>query len=243
MTDAIQDYYELRLYRCIPGRLPDLHHRMGYEIPHIFARHGVSRPLAYWDGFGGIFNPLYAYILPWKSLDDRFRAFGGFYTDPEWIAHRDASNAGQQMIDRLDLMILRPSPHWEKLKTPGEPQPVGGVHELRLQRLSTRNSVEAHRVLAEVELPYLRERGATILGVFMVWFGWQTPQAVILLAWPDLETRQSAMEAFDADPDIQAVRKIERETFGGPLLGSADTHLMRPAHYGVAHTNLAPLPA
>ncbi|HEX7849979.1 MAG TPA: NIPSNAP family protein [Sphingomonas sp.] len=242
MMDAPQDYYELRLYQCVPGRLPDLHHRMGYELPPLFARHGVTRPLAYWDGFGGVFNPLYAYILKWQSLDDRFRAFGGFYSDPDWITHRDASNAGQQMIERLDLMILRPSPHWEKLKTPGEPVAVGGLHELRLQRLSTRNAAEAHRVLAEVELPYLRDRGATILGVFMVWYGWQTPQAVILLAWPDIDTRQHAMTEFDADPEIRAMRKVERERFGGPLLGSADTHLMRPADYGVARSNLSPLP-
>jgi hypothetical protein len=242
MTDAPQDYYELRLYQCVPGRLPDLHHRMGYELPPLFERHGVPRPLAYWDGHGGLFSPLYAYLLKWPSLDDRFRAFGGFYADPDWIAHRDASNSGEQMIERLDLMILRPSPHWGKLKTPGEAVPIGGIHELRLQRLSTRNAAEAHRVLGEVDLPDLRARGATILGVFMVWYGWKTPHAVILLAWPDLETREAACQAHDADPQIQAIRKAERVRFGGPLLGSADTHLMRPAPYGIAHSNLAERP-
>lgn len=242
MMDAPQDYYELRIYRCLPGRLPDLHHRMGYELPHLFARHGVARPLAYWDGYAGAFSPIYCYIQRWQSLDERFRAFGGFYADPEWIEQRDASNCGEQMIDRLDLMLLKPSPHWAALKTPGEAQPVGGIHELRLQRLSTRNAAEAHRVLAEVDLPYLRDRGATILGLFMVWYGWKTPHAVILLAWPDIGTREAAMDALDADPAIQTLRKAERETFGGPLLGTADSHLMRPAPYGIARNNLAPQP-
>ncbi|MBI1179246.1 MAG: hypothetical protein GC201_01730 [Alphaproteobacteria bacterium] len=242
MMDAPRDYYELRLYRCVPGRLPDLHHRMGYELPHLFERHGVSRPLAYWDGHAGALGPLYCYMLKWHSLDERFRTFGGFYGDPEWLAQRDASNCGEPMIDRFDLMLLRPSPHWEALKTPGEPQPVGGIHELRLQQLSTRDAAEAGRVLAEVDLPYLRDRGATLLGLFMVWYGWKTPQAVILQAWPDLETREAALWEMETDPALQAVRKAERDRHGGPLLGIADTHLMRPAPYGVARHNLAPQP-
>lgn len=242
MMDAPVDYYELRLYRCVPGRLPDMHHRMGYELPPLFARHGVNRPLAYWDGFAGTFSPLYCYMLKWQSLDERFRAFGGFYGDPDWIAQRDASNCGEQMIDRLDLMLLKPSPHWEALKVAGDARPVPGLHELRLQRLSSRNAAEAHRRLAEVDLPYLRERGAEIMGVFMVWYGWKTPHAVILLAWPDLDTRETALWALEADADIQALRRAERVRFGGPLLGTADTHLMRPAEYGHARTNLTEQP-
>lgn len=240
MTDDASDYYELRLYRCVPGRLPDMHHRMGYELPHLFARHGVNRPLAYWDGHAGVFGPLYCYMLKWKSLDERFRAFTGFYTDPEWIAQRDASNVGEQMIDRLDLSFLRPSPHWEALKS-AETGPVAGLHELVLLPVSTRNAPEAHRVFGQVDLPALRKRGATILGVFSVWYG-RTPQAVALLAWESMEAREAALAAHDIDPAILAQRQSEREAYGVPLFGAMDTHLMRPAPYGNAQHNLAPLP-
>lgn len=235
----IDDYYELRIYQCAPGRLPDLHHRMGYEIPPLFESHGIPTPLAYWEGYAGPYNPLYCYILRWPDLDERMRAFGKFYSDPLWAAQRDASDCGSSMVERIDLSILRPAPCWEKLKVKGEPRPVGGLHELRLQTLSTRNMGDAYQALGEVDLPYLRDQGAEILGVFTKWYGGGTPQAVILLAWEGMEQREAAMQAYDGAPEIIAKRQAEQAQFGEPLFGRSDVHLMIPAPYGVAKSNLS----
>lgn len=238
----MDEYYELRLYRCTPGRLHDLHHRMGYEIAPLFARHGVSRPLAYWEGYAGFSAPLYCYMLRWTDLDERFRAFGAFYADPDWALQRDASNVGEHMVERVDLALLRPAPIWQEFKDPGPPRAVGGLHELRLQRLNTRNSTASLRALADVDLPDLKARGAQILGVFSLWFGSGAPLAVILLAWPDFETRESAIKGHERDTKILQVRREERCKYGGPLAGACETHLLLPARYGIARTNLSAQP-
>jgi len=236
------EYYELRLYEMVPGRTPDLHARMSVEVPPLFERAGVPRPLAYWDGFAGPINPLYAYLLRWNDLDERMRAWTAFYSDPEWVQVREDSNAGKQMVDTTYLYILRPSPAWEKYRTPEVRGPVGGIHELRLQQVLNDNPMKAHMALADTDLPFFVKRGATVLGVFETWFGTQMPQAVTLLSWPDLETRRKAFAEFDVDPEILAVRKAEREENKRPIFLRCDVHLMRPADYGVAQAGLAPRP-
>lgn len=222
-------YFELRLYQCKAGRLADMHHRMGREVLPLFERAGVPRPMASWSGHVGAFSPLYAYMLRWESLDERFAAFGRFYADPDWISQRAASDAGDNMVERIDLMILRASPNWSDLATVSGGQ--GGLHELRIDRLTTRNSPEAHRKLATVDLPFLAERGASVLGAFQTWYGADTPGAVSILGWPDAETRQRAVDAHDADEGIAAHRAEERARNGAPLFGTSRITLMRPAPY------------
>jgi hypothetical protein len=241
-TPEDQDYYELRLYRCTPGRMPDLHHRMGYELPPLFARHGVVRPLAYWEGYAGAGAPLYVYMLRWRDLDERFRAFGAFYNDPEWAAQRDASNAGEHMVERVDLALMRPAAIWSEFKQSHEPVEVGGIHELRLQQLDTRNVPASYRALAEVDMPHLKAHGAQILGIFSMWFGSRTPQAVYLLAWRDFQAREAAAAAHEQDRDVHEARRAEARRYGGSLFGACDSHVLQPARYGVPRSNLSEQP-
>ena len=233
MSAPINDYHELRIYRCTPGRVGDLHHRMGFEIPPLFQRHGVVQPLAYWDGFGTLGAPLYAYLLRWPSLDERFKAFGNFYSDPDWGRQLTASNVGESMIDRLDLSILRPAAAWSAGVDDERLAARAGLHELRLQRLSTHNSVAAVERLAQDDLPFMAEHGGTPLGLFTTWFGARTPQAVMLIEWPDYAAREAAVLAREAAERSSERLREERRRFGGPLTLDYDVHLMTPAPYPV----------
>jgi len=230
---TIDDYYELRLYHCTPGRLNDMHHRMGWELPPLFERHGVVQPLAYWDGFAGFGAPLYAYMLRWRSLDERFAAFNGFYADPDWARQRDASNVGEHMIDRLDLMILRPAPAWSDGVDGAGLARRGGLHELRVQRLNTRNSGAAIERLAQDDLPFLADHGGAPIGLFTTWYGSRTPQAVMLIEWPDFATREAALRARDEAERTSERLRSERARYGRPLALDFDVHLMKPAVYPI----------
>ncbi len=242
MNATPDDYYELRMYRCTPGRMQDLHHRMGYELPPLFARHGVVRPLAYWEGYAGIGSPLYCYMLRWRDLDERFRAFGNFYRDPDWVAQRDASNVGEHMVERVDLALMRPAAIWSQFKSQEEPVAMAGIHEMHLQQLDTPNVPESYRALADVDLPHLQAHGAQILGIFSIWFGSRMPQAVFLLAWKDFAARECAMAAHEQDSAIHEARRDEVKRCGGPLFGTCNSHLLYPARYGVARSNLSEQP-
>jgi NIPSNAP len=236
---TIDEYYELRLYHMLPTRMPDFHDLMSVKVPPIFARNGIAKPLGFWEGFAGPIAPLYAYIIPWRNLDDRMQAWKRFYADPEWTRQLTANYAGQQRLDRSSIFILRPSPVWSQFKTPAAPDPVGGIHEMRIYDLLNHDPNQAHTALAETDLPFLTARGARVLGVFSTWFGTRMNQAIIILAWPDAATMQRAHQEHGADAVIALAHETERRTYGRPLFRGTDVYLMRPIPYGIPRANLA----
>ena len=221
-------FYELRLYQCTAGRIPDLHRRMTQDVLPMFAAHGVSLPVAYWTAYGGPRAPLYAYLLKWDSLDDRMASFRRFYTDPDWLRHREESNAGEQMVDRMDVFILRAQGPVSDLLSPDRRPGIPALHEMRLQQVLARDAAAAMTAWKETDLPLLRARGAVELGSFSMWYGTRMPQIVSLVGWADAAARQEAVEAWDADAAISATRAAERQRFGASLFARCDTSLMTP---------------
>jgi len=59
--------YELRIYRCVPGRLPTLLSRFENETLRIWEKHGI-RQAGFWTTLSGKSNHEIIYMLAW---DDR----------------------------------------------------------------------------------------------------------------------------------------------------------------------------
>jgi hypothetical protein len=239
---AINEYYELRLYKMIPTRMPDFHDLMGVRVPALFARHGIAKPLGFWESHAGRLAPLFAYVIPWSNLDARMIAWKRFYADPEWVETLAANYAGQQRVERSDILILRPSPVWARFKDAGASGPVEGLHELRFDDVLNQDPNLAHESWASVDLPFLIARGGNVLGVFASWFGSRLNQIVTILAWPNAATMLAAHHAHQTDPAIFEARESERRTHGRPLSRGSDVHIMRPTPYGVPIANLAQRP-
>jgi hypothetical protein len=233
-------YYELRLYKCEPGRIPDLHQRMGHDVKPLFARHGVQQPLAYWTSMNGPMAPLYAYLLRWGNLDERMAAFGGFYTDPEWLEQRERSNAGRQMVERIDIYFMSASSAWRRDES-DVVREIGGVHELRIQQVLNGQVAAASDSLAECDLPFLEKQGAIVLGIFDMRIGPRYPQSIQILAWESEAARLAAWREYDDSAEIAARRGQERARFGRPLFEPASVCSMEPAPYGVARANFGDL--
>src|SRR5215470_13860902 len=62
--------YELRIYHCIPGRLPDLLKRFETITTRIWQRHGIEQA-GFWTTVIGDSNQTLYYFLKWESLADR----------------------------------------------------------------------------------------------------------------------------------------------------------------------------
>jgi hypothetical protein len=112
-----------------------------------------------------------------------------------------------------------------------EPDPAAlgsdGIFELRLQAIAFGEAARAHAFLRDHEVAWLRQRGASIAGIFDVWFGQDMPMIVSLLAWPDLEAVRQARAAHDG----QFARQLLdlRSAIGEPVFGAAERHLLEPA--------------
>lgn len=225
MTDT--PYYELRLYRCVSGRIPDLHKRMTQDVPPLFAANGIPQPLIYWTGYVGPRAPLYAYLLRWDDLDARMSSFARFYQYPLWLAHRTESNSGREMVDRIDVFILRPNGPVSDFSQANAPE--HSLHEIRLQQVLSRDSDAAFAAWNDHDLPLLERHGCRSLGSFSMWYGTRMPQIVSLLTWTDFESRMRALSALDATNAADGVRHAERKRFGRPLFDRTEVHLVKRA--------------
>src|ERR1700727_1180920 len=100
--------YELRIYRCVPNRLPALLKRFETNTLRIWEKHGI-RQAGFWTTVIGESNQELTYLLAWESLAEREKKWAAFQTDPEWIAARDASEKNGAIVATLASSILQPA--------------------------------------------------------------------------------------------------------------------------------------
>jgi hypothetical protein len=100
--------YELRIYHCIPGRLPDLLKRFDTITTRIWQRHGIEQA-GFWTVAIGDSNQTLYYFLKWESLADREKKWTAFQADPEWISARAETEKNGSIVARVENQILQPT--------------------------------------------------------------------------------------------------------------------------------------
>ena len=100
--------YEMRIYHCLPNRLPALLKRFETVTLKIWERHGI-RQAGFWTTLVGPSNHALHYLLAWESMAERERVWTTFMGDPEWVAARTASEADGPILERVENMFLQPT--------------------------------------------------------------------------------------------------------------------------------------
>lgn len=100
--------YELRVYHCVPGRLPALLKRFNDITLAIWARHGI-RQAGFWTVEIGQSNHDFHYLLAWESMAERERVWAGFMADPEWQAKRAETEKDGPIVGSVTNAFLRPT--------------------------------------------------------------------------------------------------------------------------------------
>jgi hypothetical protein len=100
--------YELRVYHCMPGRLPALLNRFDTITLGIWKRHGI-RQAGFWTVLVGASNHDLYYMLAWESLAEREKVWGGFMKDPEWIAKRAETERDGPIVASITNEFLEPT--------------------------------------------------------------------------------------------------------------------------------------
>ena len=103
--------YELRVYQCIPGKLPALLKRFETKTLDIWKKHGI-RPTGFWTVLIGDGNNDLHYLLAWESLAEREQKWNAFQADPEWHKARDESEKDGLLIANIKTAVLRPTDDW-----------------------------------------------------------------------------------------------------------------------------------
>lgn len=100
--------YELRIYHCVPGRLPLLNNRFERFTLKLWQKHGI-RPVGFWTTVIGKDNQTLYYMLQWQDLGEREKVWDTFSTDPEWLAVRAETEKDGPIIAYLENQILSPT--------------------------------------------------------------------------------------------------------------------------------------
>jgi hypothetical protein len=100
--------YEMRVYRCIPGRLPALLQRFQNVTLKLWDKHGIKQA-GFWTTLVGESNLDLTYLLAWESLADREKKWNAFMADPEWINARAASEKDGPILANAANQILQPT--------------------------------------------------------------------------------------------------------------------------------------
>src|SRR6201993_3541670 len=100
--------YELRNYRCVPGRLPALISRFRNHTLRLWEKHGI-RQAGFWTTLIGESNQQLTYMLAWDSMAEREKRWGAFLADPEWIATAAESEKDGQLVQNMSNELLAPT--------------------------------------------------------------------------------------------------------------------------------------
>ena len=100
--------YELRVYHCVPGRLPDLLKRFDTITLGIWKRHGIEQA-GFWTTAIGDSNQALYYLLKWDSLADREKKWNAFQADPEWLAARAKTEENGPLVASISNQFLVPT--------------------------------------------------------------------------------------------------------------------------------------
>ena len=100
--------YELRIYRCVPGRQAALLSRFENETLRIWAKHGI-RQAGFWTTLIGKSNQEITYMLVWDSIAEREKRWSAFVTDPEWAAVVAKTEKDGQLVENISSQLLTPA--------------------------------------------------------------------------------------------------------------------------------------
>ena len=100
--------YELRMYRCVPGRMSALLSRFENETLRIWEKHGI-RQAGFWTTLIGKSSEEITYMLAWDSMAEREKRWGTFLADPEWVAVIAKTEKDGQLVENISSQLLVPT--------------------------------------------------------------------------------------------------------------------------------------
>lgn len=100
--------YELRIYSCLPGRMPALLKRFETATLKMWEKHGI-RQAGFWTTLVGPASNDLTYLLAWESLAEREVKWTAFQADPVWLAARADSEKDGPILTNIASSLLTPT--------------------------------------------------------------------------------------------------------------------------------------
>jgi NIPSNAP len=100
--------HELRVYYCVPGRLPNLLKRFDTITLKLWEKHGIKQA-GFWTVLVGDSNQALYYLVEWESMADREKKWNAFQADPNWISARAETEKDGPIVAKVVNSFLQPT--------------------------------------------------------------------------------------------------------------------------------------
>lgn len=100
--------HELRVYYCVPGRLPNLLKRFETITLKLWEKHGIKQA-GFWTVLVGDSNQALYYLVEWESMADREKKWNAFQSDPNWISARAETEKDGPIVAKVVNSFLQPT--------------------------------------------------------------------------------------------------------------------------------------
>jgi hypothetical protein len=219
-------YYEMRIYYCHPGKLPDLLTRFRNHTTKIFERHGMTN-VGYWVPTDNKDNALY-YILSYPSKEARDASWKAFGADPEWKTVAAESEKNGKIVAKvvsvfMNLTDFSPAVKEQK-KTPER------VFELRTYTAAPDKLNDLLARFRNHTLKLFKKHGMTNIAY------WTTiekdgaqPKLVYILAHKSEEAGKASFEDFRKD--LKWIKARDESEKNGKLTEKVESMYMTPTDF------------
>ena len=209
--------YENRIYKAVPGRLPDINARFANHTMGFFKQYEIGM-MGFWTDEIGASNQL-TYILSFDSLADRADKWAAFQADKAWAEVRAETEANGPIVAQVlnSLMSLTPYSPEPKFKT--------AVQELRIYDAMPGKLPDLHNRFKNHTMGLFEKHGIENVAYWTEDVG-TSNRLVYMLGYPDLGAREKSWAAFQNDPDWQTARAASEEN--GSLVRVSTHSILRP---------------
>lgn len=219
LTAADAPVYELRIYVCNEGKLPDLLKRFRDHTVKLFEKHGMTN-IGYWvptkkeDGS----NSTLIYILKHASREAAKASFAAFGKDPEWQAARKASEENGKILASPPESIFMSTTDYSPEVVVAAKSPER-TFELRIYETPKGKVAPLNERFRNHTVKLFSKHGMEHIGY------WEPTdpekkagsKLIYVLAHSSEEAGLKSFTDFRADPEWIAVKTASEEKNGGSL--------------------------
>ncbi len=219
--------YELRIYHCEPGKLPDLINRFKNHTMKLFEKHGMTN-VGYWIPTSPDSNSLY-YVLSYPDLAHRDSSWKHFGNDEEWKKVRASSEANGKIVSSVESIYMDPEDFTPAIK--GSKSKPERVFELRTYTILPGKYSDIETRFRDHTMKIFKSHGMTNIAY------WKThekdpsatPRLIYLLAHASERAAKKSFDDFRVDPAWVAVRDASEKN--GKIVDNIKSVFLKPLEF------------
>lgn len=219
-------YFEMRIYYCEPGRLPNLLTRFRDHTTKIFERHGMTN-IGYWVPVQNDKNALY-YVLAYPSKEARETSWKNFGADPEWKSVRTESEKDGKIVSKVESIFMNATDFSPKIKE--KQKNPERMFELRIYTATPNNIDNVLTRFRDHTVKLFKKHGMENIAYWKS-IEKDTTQSklVYILAHKSEEAGKASFDAFRKDEKWIKVRDESEKN--GKIVSKVESIYMKPTDF------------